>query len=79
MSRVSCRCTDTTMAQENQQSTEHQEKPERKPGLPGQQQATPQQQWLMFLWLCLGILLLVYYMDVLEQPQRAELAYTEFR
>ncbi|WP_290652233.1 ATP-dependent zinc metalloprotease FtsH [Aquisalimonas sp.] len=68
------------MAQENQRGTEHQEKPERsRPGLPGQQQATPQQQWLMFLWLCLGILLLVYYMDALEQPQRAELAYTEFR
>ncbi|PXX98390.1 cell division protein FtsH [Halomonas sp. LBP4] len=36
------------------------------------------QQWMMFVWLLVGLLLFFYYIDVQQQPTRAELGYSEF-
>lgn len=38
----------------------------------------PQQQWLLFVWLSLGILLMFYYFDTARQPEHAEITYSQF-
>ncbi|MCH4564556.1 ATP-dependent zinc metalloprotease FtsH [Halomonas sp. EGI 63088] len=38
----------------------------------------PRQQWLLFLWLTFGILLLFHFLDAAERPVRIELGYSEF-
>ncbi|QIT54287.1 ATP-dependent zinc metalloprotease FtsH [Aquisalimonas sp. 2447] len=44
----------------------------------GAEQLPRQQQWLLFLWLSLGILLGFYYLDALQEQEYAELGYSEF-
>ncbi|MFC3284518.1 ATP-dependent zinc metalloprotease FtsH [Litchfieldella rifensis] len=41
-------------------------------------QKPPRQQWMIFVWISMGILLMFYYADTLQQPQRTQLTYSEF-
>ncbi|MDI5986606.1 ATP-dependent zinc metalloprotease FtsH [Halomonas sp. M4R5S39] len=63
-------------------------RPEKRQGQTGQGNGPPglneefrnrfRQQWLLFVWLSLGIVLLFYYLDSQQQPTQAKLTYSEF-